>query len=203
MYGGIYTYAQNVVVNPLPDIPIISGINNNCNALTYTYTISNLNSSYTYDWTIQPTYGYFNNNPSVHNYTGTSVVITWVSPLSQAYDEVRVTVTDANSCSSASSFYYFDCCEPSGDYVLWNNTSVSALNGIYPPAGASNIIINGDFHIDMNFTFDKYTIALAPNSRIIINSGKTLNIKGGTLKSSVKCYNLCGMVYTLKMQQPY
>jgi hypothetical protein len=154
-----------------PQIPIISGPNNNCDGNISVYNISNP-ENVTYQWSVTPVSSYTSLVTSLSGYTAT---ITWnpnnLSTSTPA--NISVTVTDVYNCHTFGTLDVFACCNrKENSYIDLSDTHLGS-----PITYTKQLIqINGTLYIDANVTFDACDIFMGPNANIEIQGGYTLNI---------------------------
>ncbi len=159
-------------------VPIIGGNNNDCDNST-TYTILNSNPLYYYNWSLSSGGNISNGNGS------TSITVDFDQSISNC-NFVKLTVTATYLTDASSGFLeIYPCCNDNANYIFNNYTTTSAL--IFPIS--STVIINGDFIMENDVSFDNANVYVSPNSKIILNKQNiTLSIINGTdISSTINC----------------
>jgi hypothetical protein len=176
--------------------PIISGYNNDCDN-SATYTVSNPNSLYTYTWTLSAG-GYISNMNGSPQIT----VIFDHTITNCNYASLSVTANYQGSTSATANFEIYPCCYNAGaNYVLKNYSTSTNLS--FNPNDV--IVINGDFIINNDVSFDHAFVYVSPNSKIILNKPNiTLSIINGSIISDNTincCSNMWDGIYTNDLTQ--
>ncbi|MCY7411368.1 MAG: hypothetical protein LH473_13930, partial [Chitinophagales bacterium] len=190
--GGCTT-TDNVTVTIETVTPIdfeITGDRSNCNTNGSTYTAVPANNNYNYQWQhivydkagnildplasgISFTY-HFTNTCDENGYEGTVCFIA-------SYPE--------NGCSFTKCIDVSCCCSSGAYYSVYDNSSL-VLYGVNDKTFSSTdeITINGIFTVNTNVTFNGTNVKFAPNAKIVVTSGKKLEVNSNALLHSASCY---------------
>ena len=163
----IFKITKPVTVYPLPDVPIISGINNDCDGTDdVPYFIDNPITGATYTWSIVNGTGTFNNtsNTTVSATNLTNVTIDWTNiPATPNYAEIEVEVINSNGCSNKEYYKVFECCEGDPGLLHLNNTTLSS-NQTY-----ISIYVNGNLQVTSNVTLSGCNLFMGPMASITLD----------------------------------
>jgi hypothetical protein len=166
--GCIATDAVTVTVNPLPDAPVISGFNNNCQGNLATYSIGNPVAGYEYHWQLSG--GVFSGSNS-----GTQVNVLWNNLQAQGQGAIYVfTINPVTGCQSpVASLVVFVCCPGENPKRWFNDFTITqghpkVYNNIH------DIAVNGILTIAADVTFRNCNISMGQNAKIVVEEGYTL-----------------------------
>lgn len=176
--AGTYSYSD-VVTPPGPPQPIISGLQvNNCGSGYFNYQVQPCQPGIVYTWSV--------NGGSIVNNNGCNVDITWAN--SGGY--VIITAWDSlGDCNGYDTLLIPPCCYPSGNYIFINNDTASKV--LQNPAfsqyltgnvfsAPQQIIINGIFVIDTDFTFYNSLVSMGAEAIVEVQSGQLFTIDSTT-----------------------
>lgn len=176
--AGTYSYTD-VVTPPGPPQPIISGLQvNNCGSGYFNYQVQPCQPGIVYTWSV--------NGGSIVNNNGCNVDITWAN--SGGY--VIITAWDSvGDCNGYDTLLIPPCCYPSGNYIFINNDTASKV--LQNPAfsqyltgnvfsAPQQIIINGIFVIDTDFTFYNSLVSMGAEAIVEVQSGQLFTIDSTT-----------------------
>ncbi len=160
----------------------IQGAERSCEANDdYTFSVSGLTGSPTYSWTIPSGATYENGTSS----SDASIDISNVSSVT-GYS-VELTVTFTGGCQVTDVFEVEPCCLVSdglGGYEpnVEDNTFPFGINPGLPTTGTISepFSVNGTWVINDDLTLDGCDISLGPDAAIMVTSGNTLTLTGGT-----------------------
>jgi len=174
---------------------IINGNNNDCNTIA-TYYLENANPQCDYYWTLS------GGGQIISQNIGYSITVMFDNTL-QYCDTAILSVAVLDSCTTGITSGYkriFACCEDNITYRFDNYTTQSPMTF----SNNSNVLINGDFVMMHNVTFDNVNVYMSPDSRILLKEENiSLNIINGTVISSNIdcCVNMWDGIYTNKESQ--
>ncbi len=192
--GCITSGTYNVNVLPSPQIPTITGPNNDC-ILTDNYTFSNSGVNYiSYLWNISPTsFGTINGTNASPN-----VNISWNAGLitNSNPGNLNLTVTDGNGCSITATYNIYSCCN-NADYINLDDPNIIYTAGNIP-TNSDPLFINGTINLSGSITIFNKTVYLGPNAGINLLPNSTLNIDNNSVFTCryKGCYNMWDGIYT-------
>ncbi len=169
---------------------IINGNNNDCNTVA-TYFIENGSLQCDYLWTLS------GGGQIISSNIGQSITVQFDNTL-QYCDTSILSVIAIDTCpySPSSGFKrIFACCEDNITYRFDNYTTQQPMTF----GNASTILINGDFKMKHNVTFDNVNVYMSPDSRILLEEENIgLHIINGTvITSNIDCCtNMWDGIYT-------
>ncbi len=172
--GNTSVYGRNVYVKPLPQIPQISGLNNNCDHDTGYYSIGNIQSGASYDWYIDGTLVQSNTS---------SISLLWSNyfPNTKHYIDISV-IAMLDSCTNSNTYRVFACCNQPGT-TAYNNDTIYTNTTITTP----NIVVNGTLVIKADVSFDannnNILMYMGPMAKIEVESGKDLTFDLTTVQA--------------------
>ena len=174
--GDISVISKIIHVMANPDLPIISGLNNNCDSDKGVYEIDSPNSNHSYNW-------YIDGNLIQSN--GTQLQVQWSNyfPTPNMYIDIKVVVTNSNGCESESIKRIFNCCGKQGWY--FNNATIDEAKTIVLNAN-NQLFINGTLKINANVEFvstNNGTIYMGPMARIELGDKAKLSFNNVSLRS--------------------
>lgn len=205
--GCTSTDVVNVTLDPGPD-PTITGIQSNpCDGNFSSYS-SVCAPGINYTWYYCPGVIYPQPCTTLLG-TGCNVAVTWPASGGQLILEACDPVT---GCCATDTVYIMDCCNQcpspislcldwsnkSASWVLSNPAYAPYINGnVFSTNGATGIVINGQFTVDVNFTLlnqfePPRAVLMSANSTIQINPGVTFTVDNSTLKP---CNVMWGGIY--------
>lgn len=175
--SGTQSMTKQIIVNPLPIEPIVTGKFNNC-TLTNTYTIPSPQYGTTYTWSA--------NNTNTTSSTGTSKTFVWwsnatfVDPPSSA----TMTIVSNNGCSRTTTYKIWECCNKG---VIFADQTITTV----PPSG--DITFNGTVTLDADINLTSRIVYFGPEAKLIINSSRKLNIQQSDVKAG--CNHMWDGIY--------
>jgi hypothetical protein len=185
--GNIISNTLYFTVHPLPDKPIITGINNTCDGLTINYQITNYNAQQTYIWNV--------NGGTVISQSGANATIQWNS--SQG-GTINVATTNTNNCQNTSEvLMVHPCCLPANtaNTYIWNNTQVSTILPSYLTNNYTDIYINGLLIVDANIYIPNKQVYLGPDAKIYVLPDNSFEVDIFTVVQS-GCNYMWDGIYT-------
>jgi hypothetical protein len=192
----IQQISHTITINPIPTSSTltIAGQNNDCGNEAY-YNIQNPTTCTNYNWTLSQ-------GGSIESGQGTSTIrIKFNHTISNCNKAIlTVVATNNQGYSATASFEIYPCCTDHADYVFNNYTTTSNLS---IPTGSS-VIINGDFIMEHNVSFDNANVYVSPNSKIKLNNTTiSLSITNfTTITSTIDCcIDMWDGIYTSDITQ--
>lgn len=191
--GDTSSIVKSIFVRPIPDLPSISGLNNNCNEELSQYSILNVQQGVQYYWYIDTTFYTSNTDTVWLNFTGNI-------PTPPNFVEIHVQAIDQYGCENTNAFKMFNCCKSTDtNSIYFNNTIVSSDTSFYS-TGTKRIFINGELVIKSNVFFHNFDagnnteIYMGPMAKIILTDTALLTFDRCLL--SPGCEYMWDGVYT-------
>ena len=172
--------SHNVVIAPIPVItPKILGFKNDCNDITY-YSIENPMPCTDYFWTLTQ-------GGTIESGQGSAnIMIKFDHSISNCNKAVlSVVATNNQGYYATDEIEIYPCCNEPVDYTFNNYTTTGNL---YLPYG-STVVINGDFIMHHDVSFEHANVHVSPNSKIILQSSYiTLSVTDeSVISSNIDC----------------
>jgi hypothetical protein len=169
-----HSVSKTVTLLPAPVVSTITGLNNNCDGNTITYSVPAIYSSYL--WSIVPA-----NAGTIISGAGTNqVIIEWdpiTLPFAPNHATVYVTVTNVQACEAVFEKQVFNCCPCPINSIAYNGGVISTP----VQHNLQTICVNDHLIVEDILEFIQCIVYLGPDAVIEARNGGSVSIRSSTV----------------------